>query len=559
MTSPETLTTHHDPPTLESLPPEMLHCILDYMMPEEPEMGETRPVNYSSLVPGEDWHSFLSHRRELWSLCLVSRKLASLAQGRLYKDVVILTEESLVLFLRTLEDSTQLVQDTRSFSCRLTLSRPGVVRDVHRALNMHCDEEMSLLVDKSDDFCTYNDLPRPEGHDRTPEAIVSYILLRLPRLETLLLQTPICDDHPDYGTLVHDLVYFRGQFPDSPIPPRFQMLVDNRSGLTWFDPPETPFKHLKTLKLQGDPELGKYFEEESEDPPECWGVDPLRYLPLFWISSKLTTLEVTCDDGSWSFGNYEVSPGSEHEHMRLDPVLGSLRHIYLHDSLTLPLKLGFILRHTHQLETLYMTPRDDPEEDDHHWEHMAHLNIKEGHEQSLDVALGKYGMNLRHLDIAWLDQPGHGALIGPNARLPSLPKLTKLEKLAIQLVVLYGKQVADPKLTLAGLLPPNLVELVLEDWWFTDIDDYEDQGYWGAEERVSHYRRKRDYRTNALNTLLLFAEESITRQPKLKNVLLLCPIQWTWIAEEGISLDFHFEEVKQAFQRRGVEFIVDEA
>ncbi|KAK4215191.1 hypothetical protein QBC37DRAFT_282330 [Rhypophila decipiens] len=533
MANPETSTTQHDRPTLESLPSEMLHCILDYMMPEEPEIGETRPVNYSSLVPGEDWHSFLSHRRALWSLCLVSRKLASLAQGRLHKEVVIFTEESLVLFLRTLEDSSQLVQDTRSFSCRLTLSRPGVVRDVHRALNMHCDEEMRPLVDKSDDFRTYHELDRPEGHDRTPEAIVSYILLRLPRLETLLLQTPICDDHPDYGVLVHDLVYYRGQ-----------------SGLTMLDPPETPFKHLKTLKLQGDPELGKYFEEESEDPPECWGVDPLHYMPLFWISSKLTTLEVSCDDGSWSFGNYEVR-GSEH--------LGSLRHIYLHDSLTLPLKLGFILQHTHQLETLYMTPRDDPEEDDHHWEHMEHLNIKEGHDQSLDAALGKYGMNLRHLDIGWLDVPGHGALIGPNARLPSLTKLAKLEKLAIQLVVLYGRQVADPQLTLAGLLPPNLVELVLEDWWFTDVDDYEDQDHWGAEDRVSHYRRKRDYRTNALSTLLLFAEESITRQPKLEKLLLLCPIQWTWIAEEGISPDFPFEEVKQAFQRRGVEFIVDEA
>lgn len=530
--------------TLGSLPAEIIHSILDWVALERPPIGETRPVRYDSLIPGEDWHTFTRNRRALASLCLTSKKFAQYAQPLLYKTVPILDETSLVLFFRTIAENPALRPLVRFFSCHLTLTRPPVARNVREALEVHCR--------RSDDYASKVYRFDQIG-DRTPEGVVSFILLHLPRLETVLLQVPICDDFEDYTTLVSDLVIARDRFPDSPIPPSLNFSHDYDLQFAPIPtPPETPFMHLETMMLQGDPEMREYFENEGcDEVPETWGAALLRYTPMYWISPKLTTLEVSSDDGNFDFRQL----GYYGRERKLEHYIGNLRHVYLHDSIANPRNLHHILRHAPLLETLYMTPRLD-DGMGYEWD-LPDLDSTAAHPESLDVALTKYAKNLRHLDVGWFEVFGRGTLIGEDGRLAALPMLKKLEKLCIQLSVLYGSDVA--LVPLANLLPPNLVELTLEDWWWTDIDAYDEMQGWTAEDKLDHYRSKKDYRANALNSLIQFAADSKAAQPKLQKVLLLCHIPWTWMMEAGVELDFHFGEVKEAFGKRGVEFLVEEA
>lgn len=565
-------------PTLESLPTEIIFNILDLVFPaESPPIGETRPVAYDSLVPGEFWHTFTRGRRGLWSLCLVSRQFASLAQKLLYKTVAILDEDSLVLFFRTAFE-TGLSSLTRQFSCHLTLTRPGVGRNVRAAVAARLPAEMTRLLGENTRIAA---LPAEITHpaeiahlpaeiatvDRTPEGIMLFLLVRLVRLETLSLQLPICDDHPDYVCLLSNLIVFRArQFPEltggentsyasvltdlesaGNYDPVGVMLLESQLSHCYPIPSELTFMNLNTLLLQGDPELREYFEDDDGDgthrTPETWGAQASRYMPLYVLFPKLTTLEISTDDGNWDMRGFFPNEGA---------LLNNIRHVYLHDSIACPRNLGYILQCCPNLETLYMTPRVDETMDPNF---LDEADSTEAHPESLNTALLKYGKKLRHLDVGWFETFG-GTLIGPDGRLAALPRLPRLEKLCVPLAILYGTEVA--LVPLANLLPPNIIDLTLEDWWWTQIDEYDDMPDWNPIDRLEHYRSKRDYRTNALNSLVQFASDPAS-QPRLKTVLLLCHIPWTWIAEEGVPLDTHFTEVKEAFRLRGVEFLVDEA
>jgi len=545
-------------PTFASLPAEIIHNILDFIVPQRPSIGETRPVAYNSIAPGDDWHAFTRGRRGLWSLCLVSRHFASLAQKLLYKTVAILDEDSFVLFFRTAFETGLPSSLTRSFSCHLTLTRPNGIRS---ALGARVPAEIAIHFYRA----------RKGGCDRTPEAIMLFLLIRLVRMETLLINLPICDDYPDYTTLLSDLIAFRTRhFPkvkgewnqwmvmaldigneydvggeNDPAGERLLQSLEACFPIA----PEAPFMHLETLMLQGDPELRQYFEEDDGDgthrAPETWGAQAWRYTPLYIIFPKLTTLEVSTDDGTWDLSCL-IDTGSEYH-------LKNIRHVYLHDSIACPRNLHRILEACPNLETLYMTPRIDEGLDYNFMDDPGEST--DAHPESLNTALIKYGKKLRHLDVGWFEVL-NANFIGPEGRLPVLPKLTRLEKICVPLAVLYGSDVA--LVPLAGLLPPNIVDLTLEDWWWTDIDDYDEMHDWGPMDRLEHYRAKRDYRTNALNSLIQFAGDSVS-QPRLKTVLLLCHIPATWVVQDGDPLDFHFAEVKRAFRLRGVEFLVDEA
>lgn len=529
-------------PTLHSLPSEIIHCILDWVNLERPAIGETRPVRYDSLIPGEDWYTFTRNRRALSSLCRTSKKFLCYAQPLLYKTVAILDEESLVLFFRTIAENANLRPLTRFFSCHITLTRPPVARNVREALEKHCGKSADYVssVYRFDNIS-----------DRTAEGVLGFTLLHLPRLETLLLQVPICDDYEEYSTLVSDLVVARNRFPYSPL---HSSLNFRPQHVPIRLPPQVPFMQLETLMLQGDPEMREYFENEGcDEVPEYWGVSVLRYTPLYSISPKLTTLEISSDDGDFDFRR-NLFTGQDDEESRT--ILSNMRHIYLHDSVACPRNLHHILSSAPNLETLYMTPRLDDGPLGNYLDAQYH-DSSEAHPESLDAALTKYAKNLRHLDVGWFEIFGRGSLIGADGRLAALSKLRKLEKLCIQLSVLYGNDVA--MVPLANLLPPNLIELTLEDWWWTDIDAYDEMQDWTVEDKMDHYRSKKDYRANALKSLIQFAADSVAAQPKLKRVLLLCHIPWTWMMEAGLELDFHFGEVKEAFKKRGVEFAVEEA
>ncbi|KAM7203232.1 hypothetical protein V8F33_002223 [Rhypophila sp. PSN 637] len=90
------------PPTLNSLPSDIIHSILDCITLELPTIGRTRPGPYESLVPTEEWYTFTRNRRGLGSLCRVSRKFSAYARPLLYRTVAIISVTSLVLFYRTI-------------------------------------------------------------------------------------------------------------------------------------------------------------------------------------------------------------------------------------------------------------------------------------------------------------------------------------------------------------------------------------------------------------------------------------------------------------------------
>ena len=543
------------PTLLEWLPPEIITSILDCLVPQPPEIGETRPVSYDKLVPGEPWFDFTRSRRGLWSLCLTSRRFAAVAQPLLYRVIAILDEDGLILLFRTLAERPAFGPWTRYLSVHLTLSRESVIRETRRAIGRllrtfrpvaagAAPSAPAVLVEPIRHAIAVltHGLPvlstSAGDFDTVPQVILAYILRFLARLETLMLQVPICDDHPEYTALFERLAEAAAHFAGSDAPPEL-----------------IPFCHVSTLLLQGDPELLAHFESDECDCeiPEVWGSQARRYAPLFARFPRLATLEVSTDDGAWS-NVLDEHPLFLQGGAAAPPYLGSIRHLYLHNSIACPRNLHQVLRNAPALQTLYMTPRRDdafyrgPPED-----------ATYAHPEALDVALERHAHNLRHLDVAWFDVIGFESLIGPDGRLASLPTLVQLEKLCVQLAVLYGTSpMAALATPLVDLLPPNLVELTLEDWWWSSLDAYDDMADWGAQQKLAHYRSQHEYRRTATRMLEEFATGFRHRMPRLKKVLLLCQIPWTWMVERGVDLSFHFEATRQLFKDQNVDFAVEE-
>ncbi|KAK1765609.1 hypothetical protein QBC33DRAFT_543347 [Phialemonium atrogriseum] len=337
--------------------------------------------------------------------------------------------------------------------------------------------------------------------DGVPQVLLFFVLTLLKRLETLMLQLPICDDHPEYTVL-------------------FEKLAKSQESEGGSED-ELPFQNIKTLLLQGDPELLEHFESDdcSCEVPEVWGCQARDYWPV-----------------------YDAFPN-----------LNRIQHLYLHNSIACPRNLNQVLKNAPSLRTLYMTPR---REDD--FDHGPGGDLTHAHPEALDVALLERPKKLRHLDVAWFDCRGYESLIGPEGRLSAIAELVHLEKLCIQLCVLYGNSPANLLTPLVDLLPPSLVELALEEWWWDDVDTYDDMEDWIATEKVVHYQGKQEYRAKAVGILEKFALACPGRLPKLRKVSFLTKIPWTWTLEGYVTMQSHFDGVKGLLEGHGVEFLVDE-
>ncbi|SPQ22998.1 714e42be-b691-4a69-a2d7-56a34fbf0027 [Thermothielavioides terrestris] len=534
---------------LEDLPPEIIALILDFLLPQPPEIGETRPVGYRQLMVEEPWFDFTRCRRGLHSLCRVSRRMSEMARPLLYRVVAIWNERSMLLFLRTLYNKPHYGLWTRYLSCHITLTRESVIREFRQLLTLHLPgfepaPVTSVLTSAARDFIHMlgQFLPHmvvSEGDlDHVPQALLCFILMYLTKLETLLLQVPISDDHQEYDVFCSQVAQIKALFDSEPY--------------------AAPFQNIHTLLLQGDPELLAHFEEDDCDCeiPEVWGAQPRRYALLFASLPKLSTLEVSSDDGVWCCLPDEHR--SSHETSGDDPpppFLANIRHIFLHDSAAYPSDMYHLLRNAPQLESLYLASRLDddplrePVEDD----------SANAHPEALDIALSQHAKHLRALDVSWQDLHGFESLVGPDGRLTSLAHMGELTSLCVQMALLYGSPpaaVPGESAPLVDLLPPNLVDLTLEDWWWTNAAQLRDMPDWTLEDNVRHYQAQHDYRVAALRTLTQFARDVRTRLRRLKKVVLLCRIPWTWVLEGAVELDFHFEHVKSLFLEQGVQFSV---
>ncbi|KAL2127468.1 hypothetical protein VTI74DRAFT_10685 [Chaetomium olivicolor] len=562
ITAPFTGGTRTRPLALETMPPEILALILEFLVPEPPEIGETRPVAYDQLMVDEPWYDYTRCRRGLHSACLASRRLNELASPLLYRLVSIWDETGLLLFFRTLCNKPENGAWTRYLSCHITLTRLTVIREVRRVLGAYLDTfkpapEVDVLTAATANFVKMlaRFLPHmvvSEGDfDHVPQALLCFILMSLPKLETLLMEVPISDEHPEYDVLCHQIAGMKDLFSRQP--------------------ESAPFQNIRTLLLQGDPELIAHFDHEDCDCdiPEVFGAQPRRYAALFASFPKLETLEVSSDDGVWNnlldepdffhassshpfHANSSISTSISISNTGpAPPYLANIKHLYLHDSVAHPNDLRQVLLNAPQLETLYMASRRDGTVRDPFEDSGPHA-----HPEALDMALAEHAKHLRNLDLSWEDLEGYEPLVGPEGRLASLAHMTQLQTLCIQMAVLYGKPAAVLENPLVDLLPPNLVSLTLEDWWWSNAALLDDLPTWTNQQKVRHYQAQHNYRVSALRTLSQFARDVRTRLGKLKKVCLLCRIPWTWTLEGAVPIEFHFEAVRSLFLKEGVEFSV---
>lgn len=552
---------------LTNLPPEILNMILEYLVPERPEIGETRPVEYSKLVPGEPWFDYTRCRRGLRSLCLTSRGIHGLAQPLLYRVVSIIDQSGLVLLFRTMTQRPELGLLPRYLSCHLTLTRESVIREtrreIGRLMKTFQPDKTALGPDGEHKYVGWalgilsKALPymstREGDFDDVPQVLLFFVMQFMKNLEALLLQVPITDRHHEYTCLLEKVAQNGGV-------PWFQTSVHTdpaREGVpVMFGPrgrgPEDgrAFENVKTLYLQGDPEMLQHFETDDCDceVPDIWGVQARRYWPLYDAFPNLTTLEVSADDGVW----HNVRPRGADQ--KRSPYLNKIKYLYLHDSIACPRNLYQVLRNAPHLDTLYMVPRRDDA-----FMHGPEDQNEEAHPEALDNALAKRTTKLRHLDVAWWDCNGYESLIGPKGRLSNLPKMKRLEKLCVQLAVLYGTDLKEMLQTpLVDLLPSSLVDLTLEEWWWGDIDDYDYLQEWSGIHQAGHWQSKANYRTAALGIMSRFANSCRERMPRLRKVSFMTRIPWTWKLEGAVDLAFHFKDITETFRQNGIEFLVDE-
>ncbi|KAK4155752.1 hypothetical protein C8A00DRAFT_41678 [Chaetomidium leptoderma] len=531
-------------PTLETVPPEIIALILDFLVLRPPEIGETRPVAYNQMIVDEPWFEFTRCRRGLHSACRASRRLSEMARPQLYRVVAVWDETAMLLFFRTLYNKPDYGLWTRYLSCHMTLTCSSVIRNIRELLPKHIHtfgwppSGSGALGEASRHFLsmllTY--LPQmviSEGDfDHVPQSLIYFILMYLTKVETVLLQVPISDDQEEYHMLSAQMGHVKNLFRDDPL--------------------NAPFQHLHTLLLQGDPELLAEIEEGECgcDLPEVWGAQPRRYGPLFACFPKLSTLEVSSDDGVWTT-MLDEPRFFLHADNPPPPFLANIRHIYLHNSVAYPGDLHHLLLNAPRLETLYMSPRGDDS-----LRGSVDDNSSNAHPEALDIALANHAKHLRNLDVSWEDISGFESLVGPDGRLTSLAEMRSLRNVCVQMALLYGTPAAVLETPLVELLPPNLVELTLEDWWWSNVDLLDTLPEWKAPEKVRHYQAQHRYRMSALRTLMQFARDVRSRLHHLQKVVLLCKIPWTWILEGAVELEFHFENVKSMFLAQGVEFSV---
>ncbi|KAK1773726.1 hypothetical protein QBC45DRAFT_426912 [Copromyces sp. CBS 386.78] len=574
------------PTSIMDLPPELVNQILDHLVPNLPEIGEPAPEAYDKLVRQDPWYDFTRRRSALRNLCLVSHFFADLARPYLYHTIAITSEDVLVLLFRTITENPDCCGWTRALSCHMTLTNTRVLRKTTRCLNKLLP---TWREGKGLPFVTdYLEVRRanrgPQDHYEIAQGILCMTITALYKLETLLLQLPAIEDDRDYfellGCLRMAMTYFntdegeksRGYLAS--LSEHYSIMIHDRRE------PEalTPLRHLTTLLLQGDPSVEDPTTLDEDDldgdPPEVFGVQTRHYLPLLELLPALTTLEVSTDDGLFTFlENEEELTGILAMAMPTSSTLSHVKHVYLHSSVADPRNIGRLLRHAPDLETLYMFPR---RVDSFH--RIPPQDATQADHDCLDQALEKYGKKLKHLDLNWFDCQGSEASIGVGGRLSTLPQLKEVEKLCIQFVMLYGDLPTGEHMMqqrpVADLLPPNLVELTLEDWWWESLDDFDTFYRWSDEQKEKHYREKKEYRETVLDMFkALAAVAGRNAKPgryddykmhKLKRVRFFIRTLPTWLPVEGkgsplveeLFIEL-FQDVRELFGKADVEFVLD--
>lgn len=477
-------------------PPEIIALILDGLLAPPPELGETCSVTYNELTPDMPWFDFIRSRRGLYSMCLVSHRLSLLARPLLYRVVPLRNGEEMLLFFHTLLGNPQFGHFTRNVACHITLTAPSVIENFQHLLNKILGDVLTTTAV----HMVNDDLLRPASDTSvlTTAALHMLSMLRnflsdqmrvrriLEKLSPFLPRQCVLGNFKYVPQVVFCYVLMHLTMVDTvllQIPcgdeRKYTILCTEIETIECMFQKER-FQHIHTLLLQGDPNI-----PATSDIDE-WGCQPHHYTQLFASFPNLTTLRVSSDLGVW-------------DHATLPP---NLRHVYLYDSGASPGDLGNLLRNAPQLETLSMTPNcgtcyiyhDAPD---------------------FGIQLTNH-TNLWHLNVRWKSLD--------SDRPTSLAEMQSLRFLHIQMFMLYGAKPLALETPLIDLLPPNLVQLTVDEW-----------------EPASS-------KPHAMNILTQFARDVRKRLHGLKKVVLRCEIPCIW-EQEG--------DVKTMFLDQGVDFSVE--
>ncbi|TPX07728.1 uncharacterized protein E0L32_010624 [Thyridium curvatum] len=524
---------------LDHLPPELLSQIFECLVPNEPDSGETRPVAYGQLNPEESWFEVTRRQSGLRSSCLVSRQFYTLARRFLYRSISIIDEVAMVLLLRTLIEKPAYGQETRYFSCHLTLTESSTIREIRKyAKEIFRTMDQQLLLGQTHPLLKYlttlhNRKMTMDEYDEIPQMILLCILVLIPKIDKMLLQIPLHEDDAEYRAL---LTHFHA------------VTLMNTEGREKWRGHAVPCQHLTKLVLQGDPEEMSDAEQAAKEDGEAVGVDGSRagtYWPLLTACPAVTSVEVTIGNGDWPESSWfdqdkPLWASLPHE-------LRNIKHLDLVDSFAAPRDVAVALSCFPQLESLYFEPKWSPENVG--WE-------DEDDVITLDSALEKHGRSLRRLDLAWYDCSDCLISISEETILSSLPKLTNLEILYVQLALLFteGRSYKDREVILdfSNLFPPSLVILVLEEWWWND------SMYWfpSGNLQEEHVRPEKhlQYCASLEYSLITFASICPNQLPSLKVVNFLVRLSRPWIGGGPETMEQRLANVKSAFAKNGIEF-----
>ncbi|KAI1077202.1 hypothetical protein F5B20DRAFT_583447 [Whalleya microplaca] len=502
--------------TLTSLPPEVLHLIIEYFDPKPIGIGARRPISLH-------YRRQCKKREVLGNLCLASQQLNRIATSILYRHLTVETAVQCASLFYTLLCTPPLRRYGRSFCCLASLGYDDDREARHRFDQCLEDNPSSPL---QLDARAKEVLPRVRmsygdqsglvypSIDRFSEASVAGISLLLPCLEDILVELP--QFHGDYFMYqIRNLDVWENAF--------------GGNEPSW----GSALGSLRSLRLQGDPKI-----TDRQSDVRDTGILP-SLVPQIFEAPNLKQIEFHGDRGDLrSFRSDEDNRGFDLAERKVS-IRGQVEELGLYHSQAHPSMVYQLLKCFTNLKSLSWTFRQEA------WRPIAGVT-----DYSMDEALEQTSKSLRRLRLECLtvscvydyywdpDLIIHFELFDTVKRLSNFPNI---ENLTIDLMSLAGpyhlQHIRNPVFDLSAALPPNLVRLELIE---KSLDDIYVQ--YGIE-----YRRHDEWLGCVLQS---FAKACVTEKPRLREFVFR-GFKYSRIRERSRP---HIAFLSKCFKQAGVDF-----
>lgn len=459
---------------LHQLPFETLNQIFSHFALTLPSKSDVFPDYRPVRRHGNENSELARHlqdRRTLLALCSVCSRCRAVASPMLYHTVILHDAPALPFFTRTLLEEPQAGDNVRALALLVAFNNAFDEQDLYNCVSpgLWADLGQWLFGEaahktRPDEFdwnlCVNNGIYRSEDD-----------MLHIQVRERKLRTTKLVNDFK------RDLCRWSGKRATFARPPMHELV----QGLLYCILRETP--RVRRLLLQFPPGWGAdqnsfakfralHDRNASSSPSFCSSLaslilasnsKPPGYLksgrrlndqfPLHCFRSLETLMAVGPDT-------------------TFDPFLGNtvgIRHLHLLDTDLQPRTIGsMLLKVPQDLVSLVIKQRpSDP------WYQSDLLDLPTEEVPTLSEVLLLKGNELRELGLVLCYTNCFRNFIGPDKRLTSLPTMERLEKLTIQMHLLFSDTRGFSAELLASRLPPNLVELNILDEWEMDVAERE--------------------------------------------------------------------------------------